>query len=220
MADLESKWIINFHGIGRIERPYDPGEESVWISKDRFLGILDAIAGDPTFEITFDDGNLSDLAIAVPELIERDLTATFFIPAGKIGHPGFLGYEEIEALIAAGMPIGSHGWSHRSWRHLDPVARKAEFEESKRCLEEITGSSVDMAACPFGDYDRSALRSLKRAGYRRVYSSDRGWSFGSRFLEPRNTVHGDSDASSVVLEKNESRKSMAKTMKQAVKRWR
>ena len=220
MVDQESKWILNFHGIGRIERAFDPGEESVWISKDRFREILDAIAEDPTFQITFDDGNLSDLEIAVPALVERGLTATFFLPAGKIGAPGFLGVKEIELIAGAGMSLGSHGWSHRSWRHLDPDTGRQEFTESKRLLEEIARTPIDVAACPFGDYDRSVIQSLRKAGYRLAYSSDRGWSRGRRFLEPRNTVHHDSDASSVVLERKMSKESTVKAMKQAVKRWR
>ena len=220
MADQASKWILNFHGIGRIARPFDPGEESVWVSVDQFREILDSIVDDSTVKITFDDGNVSDLAIAVPELASRKLSATFFIPAGKIGAPGFLRPQDVESIAVAGMGIGSHGWAHRPWRRLDRESAHLEFVESKRLLEEITSTTVDLAACPFGAYDRSTIRALVAAGDRRAYTSDRGWSLNRSFLEPRNTVHSDSDASSVLAERAASRNSIFNVVKQAVKRWR
>ncbi|MDE0890184.1 MAG: polysaccharide deacetylase family protein [Phycisphaerales bacterium] len=220
MADAKSTWIINFHGIGEIERAFDPGESEVWLDIDRFRSILDSIEGKPDLQITFDDGNQSDLEIAVPELLKRDLRAVFFIPAGKIGEETFLTCEGLKEMVSAGMQIGSHGWSHRAWRSLDPSIRRQEFEESKNRLEQIIQRPVDLAACPFGDYNRSVFRHLRSAGYRAAYTSDRGIAIEGQFAKPRNTVHANDDGESLLSERHTFEDSLQRRLRLAVKRWR
>lgn len=44
-------------------------------------------------ELTFDDGNASDLTIAAPALQARGLAASFFVCASRIGQAGDLGAE-------------------------------------------------------------------------------------------------------------------------------
>lgn len=220
MADSKSKWIINFHGVGKLSREFDPGESEVWLDVDRFKRILDAIQGEPDLEITFDDGNQSDLEIAAPELVKRNLQGTFFIPAGKIGEKGFLTADGLEELVASGMKIGSHGWSHRSWRLLDPPSRRREFEESKHHLEQIIQGPVDLAACPFGEYDRSVLRHLRDAGYRFAYTSDRGMAVSRHFIQPRNTVHANDGEDDAMIERRGFQGSFKRRFRLAVKRWR
>ena len=63
-------------------------------------------------EITFDDGNASDVEVALPALRERGLAATFFVCAGRIGEPGYLDADQLRELADAGMSVGSHGWDH------------------------------------------------------------------------------------------------------------
>ena len=45
-----------------------------------------------------------------------------------------------------------------------------------------------MAACPFGEYDRNVLNSLRQAGYRRVFTSDGGTASETRWLQARTTL--------------------------------
>jgi hypothetical protein len=60
--------------------------------------------------------------------------------------------------------------------------------DARRRLEDVVGGEVVEAACPFGSYDRRVLGELRRAGYRRVYTSDRGPARRGDWLQPRNTV--------------------------------
>ena len=48
--------------------------------------------------------------------------------------------------------------------------------------------TVDTAACPFGSYDRTVLRGLRRAGYRHVYTSDGGIVSTGDWIQPRVTI--------------------------------
>lgn len=180
--------VLNFHGIGPIRKALDPGEERVWLEQARFESLLDVIEPDDPIALTFDDGNASDLTIALPQLLKRNLKAEFFISTGKIGIDGYLDEAQIREIARAGMEIGSHGISHRAWRDFDESGLKTELEGSRAALEEILGSPVVRAACPLGSYDRRVLRGLEQAGYRRVYTSDGGPSRSDQWLQPRTSL--------------------------------
>jgi peptidoglycan/xylan/chitin deacetylase (PgdA/CDA1 family) len=177
-----------FHGIGTPTRELEPGEEKYWISADRYHRILDEVRGWSGVALSFDDGNASDVEIGLPGLLERGLTATFFLIAGRIGASGSVGPADVRALAAHGMPIGSHGMSHRPWRGLPEPERTAEFVAARRELARITGRPVDEAALPLGRYDRRVLSDLRRLGYHRVYSSDRRRARTEAWLQPRFSV--------------------------------
>lgn len=185
--------IVNFtfHGVGEPCRPLEAGEEQVWLGVDRFESLLDSAVARNDLRIMFDDGNASDLRHALPALCRRGLRATFFVVAGRLGAPGFLDRDGVCELAAAGMAIGSHGMHHRQWRRLDETALREELVDARRILESVLGAPVKEAACPFGAYDRRTLRALRRHGYRRAYTSDRGTTQPDDWLQARNTVRRD-----------------------------
>ena len=184
---------VCFHGIGTPQRVLEPGEDSYWISRDTFRGVLDRVVGRDDVRLSFDDGNASDVDIALPELLERGLTATFFVVAGRLDQPGSLGADDVRQLREAGMTIGNHGMTHRPWRGLDAARRQEELVISREVLEDVTGSRVHDAALPLGRYDRGVLEALRPLGYRSVQTSDRRWARTDRWLQPRYSIrHGDS----------------------------
>src|SRR5262245_42343261 len=166
--------ILNLHGVGERRRTLDPGEDGVWLDRAEFAAVLDVAAGRDDVKFTFDDGNVSDLDIAVPALLERSCKATFFVTAGHLGTPGYLEPRQLREVADAGMTIGTHGSRHRSWVGLDETGRREELVDARRRLEEITGRTIDEAACPYGAYDRKTLAALREAGYRTVYTTDGG----------------------------------------------
>jgi peptidoglycan/xylan/chitin deacetylase (PgdA/CDA1 family) len=214
--------ILTFHGIGEPERRLEAGEEQVWLGSDGFGSVLDSVAGRTDVRITFDDGNASDVVHALPALLRRGLTATFFIVAGRLGKRGFLDEGGVRALTAEGMAIGCHGMHHRSWRRLAEPQLREELVEARRLLEDVIERPVTEAACPFGSYDRGVLRALRRCGYRRVYTSDRGTARYDDWLQARNTVRRDDQlASDVILSGEKPRfNALPRPLTLAVKRWR
>lgn len=182
--------IINicFHGIGEPGRALEPGEDEYWVDPDQFRRILDEVATWPATRLSFDDGNASDLAYALPELAQRSLTADFFVLAGRLGAPGSLSEGGVRELRAAGMRIGTHGMAHRSWRGLDPGAQRDELVVAREQIAETAGAPVDTAACPLGRYDRRVLGALRRLGYTRVFTSDRRRARPGAWLQPRYSV--------------------------------
>lgn len=172
----QQRLVLDFHGLGPKPNHVGPEEAYYWCEDIRFFDrILDAIpevstrSGTP-IEITFDDGNASDFAYGLPTLIKRGLPASFFVCAGRIGQPNYLDRSAMSEIVAAGMTIGSHGWSHIDWRKADRKTLTREVDDAKRAIEDVIGRQVDAVAIPFGSYDRRVLKSLDT--FSTVYTSD------------------------------------------------
>jgi peptidoglycan/xylan/chitin deacetylase (PgdA/CDA1 family) len=189
--------VLTVHGVGRPPRPLDPGEDATWVGVDCLEHVLDVVAHRADVRLTFDDGNASDVEIALPRLLERGLTAEFFVLAGRLGEPGRLDEAGVRALADAGMRIGSHGWAHRDWRRIDDAQAVDEIEHAPRLLSEIVGRPVDRVAVPFGSYDRRVLSRLRRANVRGVYTSDGGRTSPARWLQTRTSLRHDMGADHV-----------------------
>lgn len=180
--------VINFHGIGEPWDGVPDDERPYWCPRGAWPAFADALAevagrGGVQLEITFDDGNLSDLEDGLPVLAERGLRATFHICAGRLGLPRYLSEDQLRELRGAGMGIGSHGWDHVDLRRLDDAALQREAAESRARIAAAAGAPVTRFAIPFGSYDRRVLASLK--DYRTVYTSDRRRASGAGRLVPR-----------------------------------
>jgi peptidoglycan/xylan/chitin deacetylase (PgdA/CDA1 family) len=214
---------ICFHGIGTPARELEPGESRYWITVDAYKRVLDEIATWPSVRISFDDGNASDIEIGLPELVERGLTADFFVLAGRLSAPGSLSEAAVKELAASGMTIGTHGMRHVPWRGLSPDGTKAELVEARERIAACAGTVVDTAACPLGRYDRRLLNDLRGLGYRRVFTSDRRAARADAWLQPRFSVRSGDTAESFRAEAL-TRPGIVRTAKAsligAIKRWR
>lgn len=191
---------ICFHGIGTPQRELEPGEAPYWIGVDQFHRILDEIATWPHTRISFDDGNASDLEVGLPGLLERNLRADFFVLAGRLDSTGSLDRDGVRELQRNGMVIGTHGMWHRSWRGMEASTRHDELVAARERLAELTGTSVDTAACPLGRYDRRLLTAMRELRYARVYTSDRRRARTDAWLQPRFSVRQGDTASSLRAE--------------------
>jgi len=190
--------IINlcFHGIGSIDHEREPGESRYWVTEDSFLRILDEVTEHPQVRLSFDDGNRSDVVVALPALRERALRASFFALAGRLDDCASLSPSDLRELRAAGMTIGSHGWTHVPWRGLDDDDARRELIDARSVLMEASAGAIQDAALPLGRYDRGVLGRLEQAGYRTVYTSDRFPARSDSWLQARYSVTaGDTVAS-------------------------
>lgn len=188
---------VCFHGIGTCTTEREPGESRYWMARETFLEVLDAVQELSYVRLSFDDGNKSDLEIALPALRDRGLTATFFALAGRLEDPVSLSAADLRELRAAGMTVGSHGWHHVPWRGLTDVEARRELVDAREALEEASGAPVTTAALPLGRYDRATLRRLRQAGYQSVFTSDRFPARDSSWLQARYSVTSDDAAMSV-----------------------
>ena len=193
MKSAAKEIFLNFHGVGGPPYGTDEAELSYWWEEHAFLSALDGISQEMGSNpcavlMTFDDGNVSDVEIALPSLLDRGMTAWFFVCAGRVGKRGYLDGPGIRRLSSAGMKVGSHGKNHVDWRKLGDAELHVEIVDAKRKLEDICGCTIDEASVPFGSYDRRVLAKLRSSGYRRAYTSDGGTVAPDAWLKPRNTL--------------------------------
>ena len=126
--------------------------------------------------LTFDDGYRGVFERALPALLARGFSATVFVVADRIGGvndwdgetPGepLLSADEIRALHAAGVEIGSHGATHRALTRLSDGELSRELVGSRDTLERIVGAPVTSFCYPFGDFDDRVVEATRAAGYR------------------------------------------------------
>jgi peptidoglycan/xylan/chitin deacetylase (PgdA/CDA1 family) len=213
-----------FHGIGTPGRELEPNEHLCWVTVEQFEEMLAVVAAYPSLRLTFDDGNASDVAVALPALLRGGLRGEFFVLAGRLGQPGSLDTDDVRTLAEAGMIVGSHGMRHRAWRLLDTPALEDEMVTAAAVLAEATGRPVRHAACPFGAYDRTVLRELRRRGYTRVYTVDGGPARPDRWLQSRYVI-GCTDTPRMLERLAQDPdggrgRATVRAAKSAIKRWR
>lgn len=131
--------------------------------------------GHRTVVITFDDGYVDNLA-ACDELQRRDMRATWFVVAGSMGQapawtdPGqpsgrLLSADELRAMDAAGMQIGSHAMTHTRLTALNADCLRHELTDSKTALEDTLGHAVSAFAYPYGAWDERCEAAVRDVGY-------------------------------------------------------
>lgn len=217
--------VLNFHGIGG-PPPTVPAEEvAYWCPVQLWRALAATVAeavhdGLPV-EVTFDDGNVSDIEHGLPALLEHGITATFHVCAGRIGRPGYLDEGMIVQLQQQGMRVGGHGWDHVDLRPLPEPDLTRETRESQQRIAEVCGSPVTDFAVPLGSYDRRVLRHLR--GYGTVYTSDATTAAPGAWLAPRwSYVRGwtVSSVSALAREPETVPHRLRQRLAMGVKRWR
>jgi peptidoglycan/xylan/chitin deacetylase (PgdA/CDA1 family) len=124
-------------------------------------------------EITFDDGEHSQLHNAMPLLAQHGVSARYFVTPGLIGTAAkFLGWDELKTLQNAGHSIQSHGWSHKFLTFCSEDELAHELRASKQLLEEKLGTAVTEISVPGGRWNHRVIEACAAAGYKRVYVSD------------------------------------------------
>jgi len=178
--------VLMYHGVhaARADRgfydavysvhPRDFERQLDWLAeRDYRTLLLKDIAAPParSVVISFDDGDVSNFAVALPALARRGMVAEFFITTDFIGRAGSLGERDLQALVAAGMGIQSHGHTHRYLEELNETDLDFELRESKQELERIGGQRVTAIALPGGRGGERERAAAQRAGYRYVLNS-------------------------------------------------
>jgi peptidoglycan/xylan/chitin deacetylase (PgdA/CDA1 family) len=125
--------------------------------------------------ITFDDGFRDNLTVALPLLEKYNLPMTLFVTAGFVNTPNYL--SRVDVLEISKHPlitIGAHGLLHRHFTKLSRIEAKFELVESRRMLEEMTGTKIDLMAWPYGECNDELEELCDEAGYRASWSVWKG----------------------------------------------
>jgi peptidoglycan/xylan/chitin deacetylase (PgdA/CDA1 family) len=104
--------------------------------------------------LTFDDGFRDFFTTAFPILEKFGFKATVFLTSGLIGKAFVTGREclnreEIQELVARGIEFGSHTVNHPQLKTLSKDKIIDELAYSKKTIEDITGSEVNLFSYPY-----------------------------------------------------------------------
>ena len=182
--------ILMYHGVA--DEAEDPNhlfvaparfaEQMTWLKRRGLRGVgigtlVDAMrAGRQRglVGITFDDGYVSVLEAALPELRRHGFTATMFIISGRLGGSNewdegprwpLMSASQIGELAAAGMEIGSHSATHARLAGIAADQLEAEVRDSKASIGELVGAPIRGLAYPYGSMDAAARHAVRDAGY-------------------------------------------------------
>lgn len=90
-------------------------------------------------------------------------------PPADARHSAALTWDHVREMAAAGVEFGSHAVSHPVLTMQDDRTLAYELEESKRAIEEHTGTDVTAVAYPVGGpgaFDERVVAAVRAAGYR------------------------------------------------------
>lgn len=124
--------------------------------------------------LTFDDGHLSNYALALPALLRRGFTADFFVNPANVGTTGFADWSQLREMADAGMSIQSHGWDHRYFTELGRDELRADLVRSRETIEDRVGRAVTLLAPPGGRAPAGLGRLARECGYAHVLGSAPG----------------------------------------------
>lgn len=137
---------------------------------------------------TFDDATGDFAADAFPILRAFGIPATLFVITGFIGTPGYLTWNQFNALSRSPLvTIGSHGLNHVSFTALEQGVAARQIALSRNFLRSTTGQPVEALAFPNGAFSSATLQSAMRAEYSVSFTTQLGrlHSWNDRFKLPR-----------------------------------
>jgi peptidoglycan-N-acetylglucosamine deacetylase len=125
--------------------------------------------------LTFDDGpHPQGTPIVLDTLREAGATATFFLVGEQVvRRPALVG-----EIVAAGHRVELHCHRHRNLLRLSVRQFLEDAERARAAIEEASGQEIRDYRPPYGIFSGSALRAVRRRGWRPVLWSrwGRDWS--------------------------------------------
>lgn len=146
------------------------------ISADQYLEHLSAAAPLPARPVmlTFDDAQRSQIDVGLPELVRREMTATFFIMTVVLDRPRWMRRTDLRRLAETGMTVAAHSWDHHRADRYSGRDWQVQLVQPRAELERIVGKPVRHFAYPHGAWSRTDFPHLANAGYVSAYQlSDR-----------------------------------------------
>ena len=104
-ATASHELVLCLHGIGAAPPGIPDDELPYWQPVERLVSCVSKAKAfckrtGTSVLATFDDGNRSDHLVAAPLLLEYGVPGAFFVCAGRLGQPGYLGAKEARELAS------------------------------------------------------------------------------------------------------------------------
>lgn len=155
---------------------------------------------DRTLGITIDDAYASVYQSAWPRLKKAGLPFTLFVSTDAVDHatPGYMTWDQIREMKAAGVTIGSQTASQPHLPDIELEQVKIELDRAAQRITEETGERPTLFAYPYGEYGSAIQRIVAGRGYTAAFGQQSGVAHagGDRFGLPRfalNETYGGVD---------------------------
>lgn len=131
---------------------------------------------DRTIALSIDDAFLSVYREAWPRLRRAGIPFTLFVATDPIDRrqAGYMSWEQIRELAAAGVAIGSQTASHPHLPEASDEQLKREFEQSNRRFAEELGFTPRLLAYPFGEFGAREKAAAEAAGFTAAFGQHSG----------------------------------------------
>lgn len=125
--------------------------------------------------LSFDDGYKNNYSVVLPLLQKYDAKGSFFVINRDIGDKLHMNEDEIKSLIAAGMELGSHTYSHNPLADIDEKYLVWETDTSRFWLKKkFDGYIVRTLAYPNGSYNEKVIAAAQKYGFYRALTGHVG----------------------------------------------
>lgn len=135
-----------------------------------------------TAGLTVDDAYRSFLTGALPLLQEYGYKATLFVNTDAVGAKGYLSWDELRAISAAGIEIGNHSASHpymvnRKEGESETTWKErilADIRKAQDRLKLELGAEPQLFAYPYGEYSPEIIEIVAGLNFRGAAAQQSG----------------------------------------------
>lgn len=152
--------------------------------------------------LTFDDGFTSDVW-AGEQLVKYEYTGTFFLVEDfiKEGKNSYMDSSQVKELANMGHEIGVHGKNHDAWPSKPINKLLLELSETKKWLEDLTGTEVCACSAPGGKLNKKITKALQESGHFKHVRNSIPWYNNVNTFEINSTAILQEDSNAILLNK-------------------
>ena len=134
--------------------------------------------------VTIDDGLLSSIENAIPELVQRRIPVALFVLPGLLGtvprwdefDTDSIGKEiiatadRLRELPRDLITVGSHTMTHPLLPSLSEDEARFQLFASRAELEKLLNREITLFSFPYGEFSEPLIQLCREAGYQRVFT--------------------------------------------------
>ena len=119
--------------------------------------------------LSFDDSQGSKVSEGLPQLRERNMTATFFCMTVVLDKSNWSSRDDLGRLADSGMTVAAHTYDHNRADRYSGQDWKLQFDGPRELLEQVIRRPVEHFAYPYGAWATIDFPHLQAAGHRTAF---------------------------------------------------
>lgn len=136
--------------------------------------------------VTVDDAYRSFYDSAIPLIKKYNVPVSLFVNTDSVGTAGYMSWDEIREVVAAGVEIGNHTASHAYLVEIEEGESFQQWQQrirgdilrAQEAFERELGLRPDIFAYPYGEYSSDVIAVLEELGFIAAYAQQSGVIYG------------------------------------------